>query len=185
MTPEHLVPIEPAEAVQAVCDAVAPEVSSYGTRLELQAFRETRTPHDCRRLVNALRNVLGREDLAAQVEALLNTGNERTRKIRTLNDTARDCLCSLGTGVLVITDGVQALPEADRQTLLGKVVEFKDFNDDNDPHGEHDFGKIEHNGTDYYWKIDYYDKAREYGSEDPSDPKQTTRVLTVLRADEY
>ena len=80
---------------------------------------------------------------------------------------------------------IDTLPEAERQALLGKVVEFKDFSEDNDPHGEHDFGKITHEGTDYFWKFDYYDRACHYGSEDPSDPKQTTRVLTIMRADEY
>ena len=73
MTPRHLVPIEPAEAVRDICDAIAlelPERHSI-TWLELVAFRETRTPHDASRLVNALRHVVKREDLAAQVEALL------------------------------------------------------------------------------------------------------------------
>jgi hypothetical protein len=73
MTPRHLVPIEPVETVRDVCDAIAlelPERHSI-TWLELVAFRATRTPHDCRRLANALRHVVEREDLAAQVEALL------------------------------------------------------------------------------------------------------------------
>ena len=38
--------------------------------MELAAFRDTRTPHDARRLANALRHVMKRPDLADEIEAL-------------------------------------------------------------------------------------------------------------------
>jgi hypothetical protein len=56
------------------------------------------------------------------------------------------------------------------------------FTPDSDPYGEHNFGSFEHNGIRVFWKIDYYDRNLEYGSEDPSDPAQTTRVLTIMLA---
>ena len=59
------------------------------------------------------------------------------------------------------------------------------FCEDNDPYGEHDFGAFEVEGEKLFWKIDYYDKALEHGSEDPADPTRTTRVLTVMLASEY
>jgi hypothetical protein len=31
----------------------------------------------------------------------------------------------------------------------------------------------------------YYDRKTEFGSSDPADPAVTTRVLTIMRADEY
>ena len=62
---------------------------------------------------------------------------------------------------------------------------FDAFTDDNDPYGEHDFGAIDEGGVRCFWKIDNYDRATEMGSPDPADPAVTTRVLTVMRADEY
>jgi Protein of unknown function (DUF3768) len=69
--------------------------------------------------------------------------------------------------------------------IYAVVQSFKDFTEDNDPHGEHDFGSFEYAGERCFWKIDYYDKAMEYGSDDPADPAKTTRVLTIMLAEEY
>jgi hypothetical protein len=66
-----------------------------------------------------------------------------------------------------------------------KVQNFADFNADNDPYGEHDFGSFEVAGETFFWKIDYYDSPCEFGSEDPADPEKTTRVITIMFAAEY
>jgi hypothetical protein len=66
-----------------------------------------------------------------------------------------------------------------------RVVTFEAFTPGDDPHGEHDFGAIKHAGVRYFWKIDYYDLAKQFGSPDAADPTVTTRVLTIMRADEY
>jgi hypothetical protein len=66
------------------------------------------------------------------------------------------------------------------------VRSFSAFDRDNDPHAEHDFGSFESDGEQFFFKIDCYAaNDMESGSEDPSDPEQTTRVLTIMRADEY
>ena len=73
MTPRHLVPLEPADTIRALCDRIGAHIPDNGitVMLELAAFRDTRTPHDACRLIRALRHVAGREDLAAEIEALL------------------------------------------------------------------------------------------------------------------
>jgi len=48
-----------------------------------------------------------------------------------------------------------------------------------------DFGAFEHEGQRIFWKIDYYAPDMEHGSENPADPKQTVRVLTIMLPSEY
>ena len=107
----------------------------------------------------------------------------KTEKIAQLNDLARTAMGV--TSRVVQTSGIAALPPADQSAIRERVETFNAFNAGNNPHGERDFGAFEHDGTKVFWKIDYYDKTLEYGSEDPSDPKQTTRVLTIMLAREY
>lgn len=109
--------------------------------------------------------------------------NDKTARIRELNDL---CRTAMGVGGKVyMTQGVAALPAADRSAIREKVERFDDFTPDNDPYGEHDFGSFEQAGEKIFWKIDYYDRALGMGSDDPADASKTTRVLTIMLADEY
>ena len=103
-------------------------------------------------------------------------------RIRELNDDFRRTFVG---GAVMITAGVEAMPAEQRKSLLAKVRAFDVFTEDNDPHGEHDFGAVDEGGVRCFWKIEYYDRATEFGSPDPADPAVTTRVLTIMRADEY
>ncbi len=105
-----------------------------------------------------------------------------TSAIRVLNDQFRQ---SLQGGRMVITAGVQALGPHRLLGLLRMVRSFDAFNEDNDPYGEHDFGSFVESSQKFFWKIDYYDRRCEQGSENPADPAQTTRVLTLMLAEEY
>jgi len=82
---------------------------------------------------------------------------------------------------VVLTAGVADL----WHEVKAQVQSFADFNANEDPYGEHDFGTFELAGETFFWKIDHYDKDMTAGSKDPSDPEQTTRVLTIMFAGEY
>ena len=103
-------------------------------------------------------------------------------RIRELNDDFRR---SFVGGAVIITAGVEAMPDEQRRSLLAKVRAFDAFTEDNDPHGEHDFGAVDEGGVRCFWKIDYYDRDMTMHSDDASDPMVTTRVLTVMLAEEY
>ena len=108
--------------------------------------------------------------------------DDRTGRIRALNDAFRT---TFRGGRIVITPGVDELPEEKKIRLLTLVQTFDSFDPDNDPYQEHDFLSVEMEGETYFAKIDYYDLSLTGGSEDPADPTRTTRVLTIMRANEY
>ncbi|PVE49880.1 DUF3768 domain-containing protein [Rhizobium rhizogenes] len=105
-------------------------------------------------------------------------------RIRELNDRLR-AMPFAPHGQLLLTSGVADLPAGDIAAILRLVTTFDAFTLDNDPHGEHDFGAFTYGETRYFWKIDYYDRDRTYASPDPADPAVTSRILTVMRADEH
>lgn len=100
-----------------------------------------------------------------------------------LNDLLRTTFIG---GKTLTTVGINQLPAEVQEDIITRVRTFKDFSEDNDPYGEHDFGAFEQSGAGkIFWKIDYYAPDMERGSEDPADPKQTCRVLTIMLAEEY
>ncbi|MGO9773217.1 MAG: DUF3768 domain-containing protein [Roseiarcus sp.] len=113
----------------------------------------------------------------------MNTDNQKSSaRIRDLNDAFRR---SFVGGAVVVTSGVEAMPADQRRALLRLVRAFDAFDEDNDPHGEHDLGVVDVAGVRYFWKIDYYDREMETLSPDPANPSVTTRVLTAMPADAY
>ena len=69
--------------------------------------------------------------------------------------------------------------------LLIAVEDFDAFTPDNDPYAEHDFGVVKLSGNTFFWKIDTYYVDLQMHSPDPTDTNVTTRVLTVMLAEEY
>lgn len=106
--------------------------------------------------------------------------DDNSAAIAYLNDVAR--ISFIGCRV-VITQGIASMDDLDG--LYAKVRAFDDFSKSNDPYGEHDFGAIEHEGRQVFWKFDYYDADLLMHSPDASDPAVTCRVLTIMLAEEY
>ena len=105
-------------------------------------------------------------------------------RIQQLNDAFRTSL-SADLGRIVMTSGVASLEAETIALILDAVRTYDQFDEDIDPYGEHDMGRLAVRGDDYYWKIDYYDRNLEFHSPDPADPVVTVRVLTIMRVEEY
>lgn len=102
--------------------------------------------------------------------------------IRILNDNFRKTL--LG-GKVMLTRGIYSKGQAVINEILNSVKTFNNFNENNDPYNEHDYGSFEYNGQKIMWKIDYYDRNLRFLSDDPADISKTIRVMTVMLAEEY
>jgi Protein of unknown function (DUF3768) len=133
------------------------------------------------------------------VSAALATAREQTARIARLNDLARQAMGVACTAVATV--GFRSLPASDQSRVRELIETFDVFDEDNDPHGERDFGCVyqlvcgrwtterprslddEHERV--FWKFDYYDRDLQFGSEDAANPAITRRVLTIMLSDEY
>lgn len=106
----------------------------------------------------------------------------RAERIARLNDELRQ---KGKGGALLVTNGVRSLAGFSYVELIKAIGAYEGFDHHNDPHGERDFGDLDLFGAELLWKIDYYDRDCQYGSEDPADAGLSTRVLTVMLAVEY
>jgi hypothetical protein len=109
--------------------------------------------------------------------------NKETERIAKLNDLARTAMGVASK--LVMTQGIAVMSAEDQSAIREKVERFDDFNADNDPYGERDCGVFDFGTVEVIWKVDYFDRALRFGSENPANPAVTRRVLTIMRADEY
>ncbi len=101
----------------------------------------------------------------------------RAEVIAQLNDNLRK---TLEGGTIVITRNVRSLEGYNASELVAALANYGRFDEDNDPHGERDFGDFPLFNTDLYFKIDYYNPDLKFGSDDPADSSITHRVLTVM-----
>lgn len=127
------------------------------------------------------------------------SAREQAARIARLNDLARQAMGLACT--VVATVGFRSLSDADQSRVRELIETFDAFTEDNDPHGERDFGCVYQLGNGrwtterprvrederarVFWKLDYYDRELRFASEDAADPAITRRVLTIMLADEY
>jgi len=103
-----------------------------------------------------------------------------------INDTIRMNLCKFRCnahvegvyGQLMFTRNVIDILGDKITVLLQAVGSFNEFTEDNNPHHENDFGKIDLFGNTWFWKFDYYDKDLQYFG-------HHAHVLTVMLAEDY
>jgi len=105
---------------------------------------------------------------------------DRTSRVKQLNDAARSSLAGCR---ILITPGVKSLNRL--AAVFEAVQQFSEFTADNDPYDEHDFGSFAVAGQRLFWKFDYYDTTMQMASPDPADGTVTSRVLTIMLAEEY
>lgn len=114
--------------------------------------------------------------------------------IAALNDAMRKTIHDPGRNQVVMTRGIWE--------TLGDVAQFagfrrraellriiRDFEQASEATAfseeERDMGWFTFHGHRAMWKIDYYDRDLTYGSQNPTDPEATTRVLTIMLVSEY
>ena len=131
--------------------------------------------------------------------SVLATAREQAAGIARLNDLARRAMGVACTAVATV--GFRSLPEADQSRVRELIETYDAFDNDSDPHGERDFGCVyqlacgrwtterpklrDDERERVFWKLDYYDRDLQFGSEDAANPAVTRRVLTIMLADEY
>jgi Protein of unknown function (DUF3768) len=127
------------------------------------------------------------------------TSREQTARIARLNDLARSAMGVACTAVATV--GFRSLPTSDQSRVRELIETFDAFDEDNDPHGERDFGCVYQLGDGcwtterprlrddererVFWKLDYYDRQMQFASDDAANPAITRRVLTIMLSDEY
>ncbi|MBB5712384.1 DUF3768 domain-containing protein [Sphingomonas xinjiangensis] len=109
--------------------------------------------------------------LIANLNDRCRVGLDRTSKTMF----TQNCLASIGGG-----DTVTGLIAG---ANLLKAIRRYEFKPGDGP--ERDYGSLEFAGERICFKIDYYDPALEYGSEDPADASVTRRVMTIMLVSDY
>lgn len=87
--------------------------------------------------------------------------NTQNTKIADINDSLRAHLPGAlpEPHRLLLTLKVQRLAPEKLNTLLRQIANFNNFNIENDPFDEHDYGLILFEDEEYFFKFDYFDRS--------------------------
>lgn len=110
----------------------------------------------------------------------------KSEQIAKLNDAFRKSIFNQPHGRVLMTSGLRSVFNGGAiLSIFEYVKDFNDFQEENDPYGEHDFGAFTYQDERIIWKFDYYDQAFEYHSADPANPDITNRVLTIMLGSDW
>ena len=107
-----------------------------------------------------------------------------TETIAQLNDEMRRKPFGPGRRT-VVTRAVNHMGPDLMKRALAAIAAFDTFTSGNNVHRERDYGAFDLDGHNMMFKIDYLDVDGIYASDDPGDPAQTLRVMTIMLASEY
>jgi len=112
----------------------------------------------------------------------VNTPNSSSlQKIRALNDQFRK---TGQGGIVTISMGLHQLgrPEVD---AIMKHLAGEKGDKSVEPNSEHDMGEFDVGSRTISWEINYYNNDLDDESEDPANPDETKRFMTLLLSTEY
>jgi hypothetical protein len=99
-----------------------------------------------------------------------------------MNDAFRT---TLDGGTVLVTRGITDCGLNFHREVIAQVRGYAGFDARDDPWGEHDFGVLAVHSKKVFFKIDYFDRDLAFVSPDATDPSVTSRVLTIMLAEEY
>jgi hypothetical protein len=101
--------------------------------------------------------------------------------VRQFND---QCRKTFSACTILVAPIVEGLPDDEKATLIEAVRTFEQFNDEDDPHHEHQFDRIELFGKSWCWLFLYYDDMLRLCSKCPPAAKKTDRILLIMDMEE-
>lgn len=107
-----------------------------------------------------------------------NRVSDKTKKIAELNDKVRS---TFNNGQILATKNFKALDDNTQSLAIEAIRKFTDFNESNDPHGEHDTAivKVREIKKAFKFSFSYFEKENAINRSMPEIEQITKRVMTI------